>query len=233
MFTDTKTTIGIACVLVSALPLKGIAGDAALNFRVPHSAYAFEPSPDCAGWRQRAHELFRDEEFVSGVSSLNITAGAVVATIGFYDGISAKHGGEISKLIRKIHGGSYASCLTVSYMVPEGVTAGSIELSDRHGNSRTKLPLQVGYWPRIDASDDWSNWRDIEVTQARGRMFVTATAANWQHNSGTNQTLRIKWTSSGASNDVHQSYELIGSPPPPPPPQPSKEKGEGGLHHTK
>lgn len=189
---------------------------AVLNFRVPESAYAFEPSPPCAGWRQQTHDLFRDEEFVSGVSGLNVVTGAVVATIGFYDGISAKHGGEISKLIRKVHGGSYATCLTASYMLPNGVNSGSIELSDRHGNLTRTLPLQVGYWPRVDASDDWSNWRDIEVTESGGRMFVTATAANWQHNAGTNQVMRITWTSSGAKEGAYQLYELVGSLPPPP-----------------
>lgn len=225
----TKLAIASAVCALSAIsrPLETLAGEAVVTFKVPNSAYAFEPAPPCAGWRQSFHELMRDEEFVSSVSTVNLIAGAVVATIGFYDGISAKHGGVISEFIRKIHGGSYSSCLSTVYMIPQGATLGYLELSDRNGASAKRIPLNVGYWPLVAPSDDWSAWCDVEVSQADGRYFVTATAMNWLHNGGTNQTMKITWSSASDSSDgVRQSYEIRGVLPPAKPKQVKEPRGE-------
>jgi hypothetical protein len=193
---------------------EALAGEAVINFTVPKSAYAFKTVPECAGWRQDVHELFKNEKFISGVSTVNPIAGAVVATVGYYDKISKENGGDISKLIRKVHGGSYSMCVSAVYALPPRVDSGYIELSNRHGILTTKLPLSEGRHSLVLASDDWSAWRNVEITKAGERYFVAATATNWLHNGASNQVLKITWVSANKeANQLKQSFNIVSREP--------------------
>lgn len=182
-------------VLLSGMSIAN-AGEETITVSVPASSYAFSNMPPCSGWREAAHDMMRDEAFVSGVASANPVAGAVVGVIGQVDGISAKHGGELSKLWRNSIGGSKSQCVTIAFALPDNALPQKILLSNRNGGDSWEYPVTNHFSHDIVARvdrQDWSGWLDVSWGIVNGRSVVTATAVNWQHNAATKQAIAIRW----------------------------------------
>jgi hypothetical protein len=230
-----SATLSMAGLLSLVPASMALAGEETITIQLPPSAYAFKHFPECEGFREEIHKLMRDEKFQAAVASANAVAGAVVTAIGEVDGISAKHGGELSKVWRNAVGGSKSTCGTLTYVLPAGTEPVSISVSNRHGNDEWLLsardafgyPVNGTIRARVDRQD-WSGWKDIGAAWIAGRYVVQATAVNWQHNGRTNQTMTVTWVDAGTR--LGGIRQVAPPPAPPPPPQAdTPERKEGGL----